>query len=275
MECVTLKMIKLVAIDMDGTLLNSNHVIAPQNIPIIKKASASGVQVVLATGRPLTGLTAELETLGLTGADHYVVAFNGSLVQSATGQILSSTAFSYDDYLVLHNLATQYRLNLNIENNEAIYTTSRDINTVVSTESYLLDLPIKVRRLEEISPELLMPKCMYIDDAEKISYFMQELPVAMKQRYNFLASDRNYIDVMPKTATKGAGLAQLGQHLNIGADEMMAIGDQKNDLSMLDYVGLPVAMGNAVPEVKAVAKFATASNDEGGVGQAIEKVLGN
>lgn len=63
-------MIKLVAIDMDGTLLNSNHVIAPQNIPVIKKASASGVKVVLTTGRPLSGLQAELKTLGLVDSDH-------------------------------------------------------------------------------------------------------------------------------------------------------------------------------------------------------------
>ncbi|WP_164506850.1 Cof-type HAD-IIB family hydrolase [Lapidilactobacillus bayanensis] len=268
-------MIKLVAIDLDGTLLNSQHVIAPQNIPVIKKISASGVKVVLASGRPLSGLQSELAALDLTGADQYVVAFNGSLVQSVTGKILSRTSFSFADYLVLEKLAQQYAVNLDIENDQAIYTTSHDISTVVTTESYLLNLPIKIRRVAELPQDLLIPKCMFIDEPDKIDHFLKELPVEMTNRYNFLLSDRGYIDVMPKSATKASGLAKLAAQLKIDASEIMAIGDQKNDLAMLNYVGLPVAMGNGIPEVKSIAKFVTATNDEGGVAQALLKVFGD
>lgn len=268
-------MIKLVAIDMDGTLLNSNHVIAPQNIPVIKKASASGVKVVLTTGRPLSGLQSELKTLGLVDSDQYVVAFNGSLVQSVTGEILSSTVFDFSDYLELEQLANQYQVHLDIENNDAIYTTNHNINTTVSTESYLLNLPIQVRDLAELPQDLLIPKCMYIDDPVKIERFVEEIPSSMQDRYNFLLSDRGYIDVAPKAATKANGLQKLANVLDIKADEIMAIGDQRNDLSMLNYVGLPVAMGNAIDDVKAVAKFVTGTNDDGGVAQALTKVLGN
>lgn len=267
-------MIKLVAIDMDGTLLNSQHVIAPQNIPAIKKVSASGVKVVLTTGRPLSGLESELATLGLTGPDQYVVAFNGSLVQSVTGEVLSSTSFIFEDYLILEKLANDYQVNLDIENDEAIYTTSHDISTVVSTESYLLQLPIKIRAIEELPSDLLIPKCMYIDDPDKINHFLKVLPETMTSRYNFLQSDRGYIDVMPKASSKANGLAKLAAYLNITAAEIMAIGDQKNDLSMLNYAGLPVAMANGIPEVKALAKFVTGTNDEGGVAQALTKVFG-
>lgn len=266
-------MIKLVAIDMDGTLLNSQHVIVPQNIPVIKAASARGVKIVLSTGRPLSGLRAELKTLGITDEDQYVVAFNGSLVQSVTGQVLSSTTFSYDDYLDLVALSKAYDLSLCIENNDAIYTTSHNLNHTIAAESYLLNLPLKIRDLAEIPHDLRMPKCMFIDDPEKIDRLLAELDPALTTRFNFLRSDANYIDVMPKAATKGTGLAHLTDYLKIKPADVMAIGDQHNDLAMLDFAGTAVAMGNGIPEVKKIADFVTGVNDDGGVAQAIEKML--
>ncbi|MFD1465827.1 Cof-type HAD-IIB family hydrolase [Lapidilactobacillus mulanensis] len=266
-------MIKLVAIDMDGTLLNSDHVIAPQNIPVIKAASAKGVKVVLSTGRPLPGLRGELQTLGITGADQYVVAFNGSLVQSVTGQVLSSTSFTFDDYLLLESLAHEYDICLCIENDDAVYTSSHNINHVVVGEAYLLNIPLRIRNESELSHEMRMPKCMFIDEPVKIDRFLKNLDPEIKARFNFLHSDVNYIDVMPKSATKGTGLAKLAQHLQIDPSEVMAIGDQHNDLAMLDFAGTAVAMGNGIPEVKQVADFVTGINDEGGVAQAITRML--
>ena len=115
--------IKLVAVDMDGTLLNENNVLSPKTIEVVKAAKAQGIKVVLCTGRPLTGVTPFLHELGLTDSSDYVITFNGALVQNtATGEILVRHTLTHAQYLELETLSRTIGVHLHAEDDQFIYT---------------------------------------------------------------------------------------------------------------------------------------------------------
>lgn len=91
--------VKLIAIDMDGTLLNEHSELNPATVQAINAANAQGIKVVICTGRPLSGVTPFLKQLGIAGEDNYVITFNGSMVQTITGKIITGLTLSHDDYI--------------------------------------------------------------------------------------------------------------------------------------------------------------------------------
>lgn len=266
--------IKLVAVDMDGTLLNENNVLTPKTIEVVKAAKAQGIKVVLCTGRPLTGVTPFLHELGLTDSSDYVITFNGALVQNtATGEILVRHTLTHAQYLELETLSRTIGVHLHAEDDQFIYTANRDISPYTIGESALVNMPIKFRHVDEIAPDKAFSKVMLIDDPEVLAEGKAKIPADFFDRYQFVQSEPYFLEVLNTKAGKGNGLRDLANALNIDQSEVMAVGDQGNDLSMLAYAGLPVAMDNAIPELKKIAKVITKSNHLGqdGVAYAIEK----
>ncbi|KRM24496.1 sugar-phosphatase [Latilactobacillus graminis] len=265
--------IKLVAVDMDGTLLNENNILSPRTIKVVKAAKKHGVKIVLCTGRPLTGVTPFLKTLGLTEASDYVITFNGALVQNtATGEILVRHTLSHNQYLELETLARQIGSHLHAEDDQFIYTANRNLSPYTVSESALVNMPIRFRHVDEIDPDKVFSKVMLIDEPAILAEAKMKIPAEFFKRYQFVQSEAYFLEVLNKNAGKGNGLRDLADALNIDQTEVMAIGDQGNDLSMLEYAGFPVAMENAIPELKKIAKVVTKSNREGqdGVAHAIE-----
>lgn len=265
--------IKLVAVDMDGTLLNENNILSPKTIKVVKAAKKHGVKVVLCTGRPLTGVMPFLKELGLTEATDYVITFNGALVQNtATGEILVRHTLARDQYLELETLSRQIGSHLHAEDDQFIYTANRDISPYTVGESALVNMPVRFRHVDEIAPNKAFSKVMLIDEPAVLAEAKTKIPADFFDRYQFVQSEAYFLEVLNKNAGKGNGLRDLANALNIDQSEVMAIGDQGNDLSMLEYAGFPVAMDNAIPELKKIAKVVTKSNHEGqdGVAYAIE-----
>lgn len=266
--------IKLVAVDMDGTLLNEHKQLSPKTIQVVKAAKKQGVKVVLCTGRPLTGVTPFLKELGLTEASDYVITFNGALVQNtASGEILVRHTLTHAQYLEIESLSRQIGTHLHVEDDQFIYTANRDISPYTTGESTLVNMPIKFRHVDEIAPDKAFSKAMLIDDPEILAEGKAKIPADFFERYQFVQSEPYFLEVLNKKAGKGSGLSDLATALELTADQVMAIGDQGNDLSMLAYAGCPVAMDNAIPELKKLAKFVTKSNllGQDGVAYAIEK----
>ena len=114
---------------------------------------------------------------------------------------------------------------------------------------------------------------MMIDEPEVLDPAIAKLPLHFTEKYTTVKSTPFYYEIMNKNASKGNALAKLADHLGLNKDEVMAIGDNENDLTMLEYAGIGVAMKNAIPIVKEVADVETASNDEDGVALVVEQYV--
>ncbi|MCF6515859.1 sugar-phosphatase [Lactobacillus sp. S2-2] len=263
--------IKFIAIDIDGTLLNENNLLAKETIDTITEARNKGIKVVLCTGRPITGAKPQLEKLGISGNDEYVITYNGALAQTTSGDTISKATVNYEDFLEVEMMARELDTNFQIETSDAIYTTNRDISPHTVTESYLVNAQLKYRAPEEITKDFDIFKLMFVADPEKIASVRKDIPNSLFSRMSIVQSDKIYLEFMNKKTSKGNAVKAVTEKLNINPDEVMAIGDQENDVSMLNFAKIGVAMGNAVDITKENADFVTKSNAENGVAYAIKK----
>ncbi|KAF1295728.1 sugar-phosphatase [Enterococcus sp. JM4C] len=266
--------IKLVAIDIDGTLLNNHHEVTPEVKQALKKAEDRGVTIVLCTGRPLPGVQPLLNELALLKETDYVITYNGSLVQNTqTGAVISRYGLSSDDFITVEAMARRVGSHLHVIDEKFIYTPNRDISPYTVHESSLVGMAIKYRSPEEIMAQVEPVKMMMIDEPDILDQAIAKLPESFKEQYTTVKSADFYYEILNKEASKGAAIAKLAAHLGIKQEEIMAIGDNENDLSMIEYAGVGVAMGNATPAVKEAADVLTTSNEEHGVAEIIKQYI--
>lgn len=266
--------IKLIAIDIDGTLLNSDRKITTQVKETLTKAKKQGIYIVLCTGRPLLGVKEQLTELDLYQKDDYVITYNGSLVQATnTNEIIAQYSLTYEEFLEIEYMSRLYNVHLHTIDHHAIYTANRDISKYTVHEASLVNMPLKYRTIDEMTPNLSIIKTMMIDEPEILDRAIEQLPNSFLNKFTTVKSTEFYFEILHKEANKGNALKTLANHLGIKQEETMAIGDNENDLSMIEYAGIGVAMGNATLAVKQAANIQTTSNDENGVSQIIEKYL--
>ena len=268
--------IKLITIDIDDTLVNTAKQVTPRVKAALQEATAQGVKVVLATGRPLPGVQEYLDELGLNHQDdQYAITYNGGVVQTTNGEELGGKELAYSDYLRLREVADELGAYLQVETIDAAYTSAKEINYWASRENFLIKMPLIIKPVDEMDPNDHYVKFMFIGDEADIDSWRDALPADVKEAYYIVKSTPQHLEFMHKDATKGSGLLTLAAKLGIDRSETMALGDQQNDVTMIEAAGLGVAMGNAVPEVKAVADVETTTQNADGVGVAVEKwVLG-
>lgn len=263
--------IKLVAIDIDGTLCTSQGLITPAVFAAIQEAKAAGVHIVITTGRPILGVKKLLEELELTSPDNYVITFNGGLVQEvASEKILVKETLSYDDYLGIELTARKLGLHMHAITKDGIYTANRDIGKYTVHEAQLVNMPLFYRTPDEMIDKEII-KIMFVDEPDVLEKAITNIPETLYHTYNLVKSAPFYLEVVPKTVSKGLAVKALSQKLGIAIDETMAIGDEENDRSMLEIVGCPVVMENGNPSLKPLAKYITKSNNDSGVAYAIRK----
>ena len=268
--------IKLITIDIDDTLVNTAKQVTPRVKAALQEATAQGVKVVLTTGRPLPGVQEYLDELGLNHQDdQYAITYNGGVVQTTNGEELGGKELAYSDYLRLREVADELGAYLQVETIDAAYTSAKEINYWASRENFLIKMPLIIKPVDEMDPNDHYVKFMFIGDEADIDSWRDALPADVKEAYYIVKSTPQHLEFMHKDATKGSGLLTLAAKLGIDRSETMALGDQQNDVTMIEAAGLGVAMGNAVPEVKAVADVETTTQNADGVGVAVEKwVLG-
>ena len=263
--------IKLIAIDIDGTLVNNNREITPEVFEAVQKAKAAGVKIVIATGRPLLGVQNILEALNLLDAGDYVITYNGALVQAtATGEAFIDEPLTYDDYLDIEMESRRLKTPLHSITMSTVYTHNRNISKYTINEAYITGLPLKYRTAEEMAKHEII-KMMYIDDPDKLDATIAKLPQRFRESYTIVKSTPFYLEILNKNASKGLAVQHLAEKLGISYEETMAIGDEENDRSMLEAVGNPVVMANGNPELKKIAKYITKSNEDSGVAHAINE----
>lgn len=265
-------MIKLVALDLDGTTLDPERKLTPEVVEAVAKAKAAGVKVVICTGRPLLGVQDILDQLNLRGHGDFVITYNGALVQRAdTGEEFISQGITGEEFLDLDNAARKSGLHIHAHTRNGIYTTNRDIGKYSVVEAYLVNMPLYYRTAEEIQ-KLDLLKVMMIDEEEILDEGIAYLPFELFDNFNLIKSAPYYLEILNHNVSKGNAVKLLAEKLFLDLDEeVMAIGDEENDRSMLEMVGHSVAMGNAVADIKKIARHITKTNAESGVAWAINE----
>lgn len=266
-------MIKMIAIDLDGTLLTDAKTISDKNKEILAQAKARGIKVVICTGRPLIAIKDYLAELDLLNADDYSITFNGGLIQTNTGEILGKTAMELTDVQHIYQLLTKLALPMDVLSDALCFQleTAPEHPSIYPTMNKALTFVPKT--IETLEVDALYNKVVSAIDVEYLDQKMQLIPVEETERYEIFKTRPNLLEFMPKGVTKAFGLSVLGEHLGIEANEMMALGDEANDLSMINYAGMGVAMENATEGVKSAANFVTKTNQADGVAHAIQKII--
>jgi Cof subfamily protein (haloacid dehalogenase superfamily) len=277
---------------MDGTLLNSNQKISPANRDAIRFAQKQGVEFVIATGRSYQEAKEVLEEAGIRCT---VIGLNGAEVRNEAGEMThrnvlpAKTASQVAHYLETLGIYYEFFTNKGTftENYEASIDMLVDIfksaNPEVPEEK--IRMHVKNRGItryihnmydsREIfnDPSILFYKIVAFDKDESL---FEELSSKLEAELNEIkvtSSGFRNIEINHISAQKGIALERFVKEKGISLQHTMAVGDNLNDLSMLERVGYPFAMGNAVPEVKKLCPHETSKNDEDGVAKAIYKFL--
>ncbi len=266
-------MYKLVVLDMDGTLLNSQKEITSNVRDAIKKAKQRGVKVVLASGRPFAGMLPALQTLGLTTEEDYVLTCNASLILNAASKaVIRSEFLKGQDAIELYHLSNQLGVNTHAYSAKTGLITPK-ISKYTEHEANINGIEINICDFTQLDPEEEMIKVMMIDEAEILTAAINQLPDSLQDKYHMAQSAPFFYEFMSKKSGKANGVAALAAHLGLSNEQVICVGDAGNDLEMIRYAGLGIAMSNATDDVKAVADYITLSNDQDGVAHVFEKFI--
>ncbi|WP_392553273.1 sugar-phosphatase [Orbus wheelerorum] len=266
--------IKLIAIDLDGTLLNSHHQVSNRIKTAIANATHKGVHIVLASGRPYTGIKQYLAELGLNSREHFCISNNGSLIHQAdTGEHLNEFLLDFESYQELEQLSHQIDVSIHALGDDKMFTSNRHIGQYTVHDAYLTQTPLFYCPADEMDPSSSFSKVMFSAQPELLTLAESKIPSHFYQKYTLVRSTPFFLECLNLGANKGIAMQVVADKLKINHDEMMCIGDQNNDLPMFDYAKYKIAMGNASDAIKDKATFVTTSNDEDGVAVAIEKFV--
>lgn len=265
-------MYKLIAMDMDGTLLNEKKQISEKTREAIMKAKEKGVKIVLASGRPLEGIERYLEELELKSGEDYVLSFNGCLVQNTvTKQTIMKKTLKGRDLHYLYEISKNIGVNIHAFSKMGCITPT--LTKYSEVEGNINGIPVHVITYNEVDEAEDITKIMMVDEAEVLEQAIKNLPEEVYKRYTVVRSAPYFLEFLNKEGNKGAGVKALAEHLGITEQEIICVGDAGNDLHMIEYAGLGVAMGNAFEEVKEIADYITKSNEEDGIVEVIEKFI--
>jgi len=269
------KMIKLIAVDMDGTLLNNEKHIAEAQREALKKAASAGIKVVLCTGRPLFGVLPLYKELDLSSNEGYAILNNGCEIRKTENwTLVRSFELTGKEIFYLHSLVKDYDIDFTLSDDKHYFCVGKKPNKYTVRDGELVYVPITEITLEEaMSGKYRMFKAMYVGDMDELTKFQENLPADINKFYSICRSQKIILEAMPVGADKGQTLKFLVEQLGIEKSEVMAIGDGNNDVEMLEYAGIGVAMANGTEAAKNSAKYITDTNENDGVAKAIYKYV--
>ena len=262
-------MIKLIATDIDGTILEPGYDFTPGVKSCINNLQKKGIKVVLVTGRMNKAALLIRDDLKLTSP---VVSYQGGLVNDG-GNILYERYLSEKQAKQIIEWARSEKIHINLYNNDILYSESD--NEIVQRYSQAQRIKYTVKHFDEIELNKIN-KILAIDfkNPDKINQFEKELPTVFPELY-IIKSTPYFLEFSNPEGSKYCAVKFLQQYWNIKEKETMTIGDQNNDIALLEAGGVKVAMGNASEELKSVANYITDSVHNDGFVKAVEKFVLN
>lgn len=258
-------MITTIALDLDNTLLNSNREISAENEKILKQLHEAGKRVVLCTGRPLGAVQHLIKQLELTKPEDFTITFNGGLVQNnVTQEILNQTTLNKAEVEMLYQDAKQRNYPLDVLGPDKVYSLIECGKS--DYESFMSGMiPFEDVDFADLPADQTFGKVVSSAPAETVSQTRAGLPQNIKDNFHVVPSRRELLEFLPASVNKARGLGQLLTYFGETLDNLLAFGDEENDLEMLQAAGIGVAMGNAVPLIKEAANAETLDNNADGV----------
>lgn len=263
---------KMIVLDLDDTLLRDDLTISPRTKNSLMEAQKAGVKVVLASGRPTTAMLPIAEELRLKDYGSFILSFNGAKIHnSQTGEEWFSSTLPVETAHQLYEISRREGVWIHTYVNDAIVT--EDVNPYTDIEGNLTKLEIKVvdSFIDTVSKPVV--KALMLKEPEILVKLEAKLKEEFAGKLSVFRSKPFFLEFTEEGVTKGTSLNYLIQKLGLEREEVIAVGDSGNDLSMIEFAGLGVAMGNASDEIKAQADFITDTNMNEGVAKVVEKFI--
>lgn len=263
-------MYRLIAMDIDGTLLNDAKEITPKTKDWIRMAQHQGAIIALVSGRPLPGLYREAEILGLESENSLLIAYNGAVVADTKS----------------HEILYERKIELTVARRILKHLQHFPVTVMVTLGDTLLSNDpfgyhvqseakanhMVVERYPDLSLLHFEPNKILISAEPRLLAAIRDaIEKPFRQDVDFVISAPFYLEVIVKDVHKGATLAKVCELKGIKAEDVIAFGDNHNDLTMIEYAGLGVAMGNAVPELKSKANTVTLTNNDDGIAYVLKE----
>ena len=264
---------KMIVLDLDGTLTNNKKEITPRTKQALMQAQAAGIHVVLASGRPTYGIVPLAEELKLKDNGGYILAFNGGkIIDCTNNEVLFEQKLDEQLVPILFQEAKKAGMEILTYQGEGIAATNKD-DEYVQHEAFINKMP--VMQYDDFLNQLVYPinKCLIVGDPTPLHELEIRLAKELEGKMDVYRSANFFLECVPLGIDKARSLDRLISSLSISREEVIACGDGYNDLSMIRFAGLGVAMANAVKDIQSEADFVTLSNEEDGVAHVIERFI--
>lgn len=264
---------EIIVLDLDGTLTNRDKVITPKTKAALLEIQRRGKKIVLASGRPTQGVMPLAKELELDQYGSYILSYNGGMITDcSTGEVIFSRLLPVEANQKIVELAEDERVDFLTYEKDVIITNNKDCPYGLIEQKIN---GMEIRQIEDMKSHLdfPVPKFLFLDDGDYLAMVEPRVKAALGSRFSVYRSEPFFLEILPKGIDKAASLERLLAHIGMTREQMIACGDGYNDLTMIQYVGLGVAMENAVLPVRKAADFITYSNNDDGVAHVVEKFM--
>lgn len=264
---------EIIVLDLDGTLTNRDKVITPKTKQALMEAQRRGKRVVLASGRPTAGVLPLAKELSLSEYDGFILSFNGGrIISCKTGETVFSRELPVEANRRIMEFAREEQVDFLTYEGENLITNNAQ-NPYAEKESMINHMPlVQIEKMEDYVT-FQVPKFLFLDDGDYLAMVEGRAKAFFGKNFSVYRSEPYFLEILPRGIDKAQSLERLLETLGLSREQMIACGDGYNDLSMIQYAGLGVAMENAVLPVRLAADYITASNNDDGVALVVEKFL--
>jgi Cof subfamily protein (haloacid dehalogenase superfamily) len=262
---------KMIAIDVDDTLLNDEMQISEATKKTLEAAKEQGVMVTLATGRMFASAQKIAKQLGFNVP---IITYQGSLVKNLLDEvILYERSVPFEAAQFLFEYAEKNELHIQVYHEDKLYV--KEDNQRIKDYAALSNIPYIVAEDFNAFVHKPLTKMLFIDDPDKLDVISADLQKQIGSILHITKSKAHFLEFLHPEGTKGHAVKSLAAFYGYDLSEVIAIGDSWNDHEMLEIAGLGVAMSNAVDSLKQIADYITLSNNEDGVKHVIDKFILN
>lgn len=266
---------EIIVLDLDGTLTNRDKEITPKTRKCLMELQERGKKIVLASGRPTPGVVPLAEELELSRYGSYILSFNGGMITNCkTGEVIFSRFLPREANEKIIRLAEEEQVGI------LSYTEDGKVLLTNQSESPYARLETKINRMElrqvddmAAAIQYPVPKFLMLEDGDYLAMVEPRVKAAMGKNFSVYRSEPFFLEILPRGIDKARSLERLLEHMGLTREQMIACGDGYNDLTMIQYAGLGVAMENAVLPVRKAADFITYSNNDDGIAHVVEKFM--
>jgi Cof subfamily protein (haloacid dehalogenase superfamily) len=254
---------KIIALDIDGTLLTSTKEVTENTKNILHRLHQEGHHLVICSGRSNEAIKDLIKQLDLWGAFEYIVAFNGAIVENIkTGELVVEQRLLLDDVKMLFDKSYDYDSEVIVYYNKSIMSKTERVHnySTVRKRGFTTEY-IKDSSRIKVAPY----KFLYVDEKEVLDRIEPTIKESFNSKFAIARSGPSFLDISPFGIDKGKSILKVAALLNTPIEDVIAFGDSSNDFEMIEAAGVGVAMANSTQDILDIADEVTLSNDEDGI----------